>query len=137
MYRALSLGKRYQKITLFVLAFYTSKSPQGILSNKLYASSTTASDVSTCYLGTKSHIYCTVCGKEEHRMPVILGQARAQLKKNIYIILYEKARASPCHFVDRELKYSAKILSQSYSRYKSIFRGERTTYKLSEAFAEI
>lgn len=107
---------------------------------KLYASSTTASDVSTRYLGTKSHRYCTVCGKKTNECKLFSASPCTFFQKH-NIILYEKSRSCPCHFVDKELKDSD-LQKHSYranSRYNSniIHRANRTNYKLLEATFEI
>lgn len=132
---------RYQKMTLSVANAFL-HFLQGILLNKLYASSTPASDVSTRYLSTKSHRYCSVCRKKRKTNASYYRQG--PYISNVFkynIILFKKARACPFHFVGKELKdsYLQKIFSQSNSGYKSnvIRRDDRTTYKASEAIAEI
>lgn len=60
----------------------------------------------------QSHTYTALyVEKKDTKCQFFSARPVHNLKQYIYIILYEKARASPCHFVDRELKYSAKILA--------------------------
>lgn len=97
-----------------------------MLYDKLYASYTPASDLSTHYLGTKSHRYSIVCEKKTKKYECKLFSANPVHKFFKYIIiLYEKARACHFHFVGKDLKDS--------DLYKHSFREIVGTKSLSSA----
>lgn len=56
---------------------------KGILNNMLYVSSTPTSDISIRHLGTKSHRFCTVCGKKETECKLFSARPVHKFFKNI------------------------------------------------------